>query len=258
MALIKTTEDIENLRIAGALLSKALGEVIKAVKPGVTMADMDKIAEKTIRDGGGKPAFLGYKAGGDSPFPSTVCISRNEEVIHGTGDRTVVLEEGDIVGFDIGLWMNDVAVDMAMTVPVGDISGEARSLLNVTKAALANGIKAAKAGVPLQNISQAVENTIKPHGYGIVTSYGGHGVGHEIHEEPFVPNYVSKHLPNPKLKSGMVLALEPMVTLGTEDVDIPEGDWTVVTGDNSWAAHFEQTIAINETGAEIITPFPEV
>lgn len=258
MALIKSREDITKLRIAGALLSKALGEVIKAVKPGVTMVDMDKLAESVIRKGGGEPAFLGYKAGGDHPFPSTVCISRNEEVIHGTGDRDVVLEDGDIVGFDIGLWMDGVAVDMAMTVPVGEISGEARSLLNVTKASLANGIKVAKAGVPLQNISQAIENTIKPHGYGIVTSYGGHGVGHEIHEEPFVPNYVSRHLPNPELKSGMVLALEPMVTLGTDEVEIREGNWTVVTCDNSLAAHFEQTVAINETGAEIITPFPEV
>ncbi|NQV12352.1 type I methionyl aminopeptidase, partial [Candidatus Uhrbacteria bacterium] len=233
MALIKSSEDIEKLRTAGALLSKALGEAVKAVKPGVKMPALDKIAEKVIRDGGGVPSFLGYKAGGDIPFPATMCISRNEEVIHGTGDRDIALEEGDIVGFDIGLWLDDVVVDMAMTVPVGNISGEARSLLNVTKAALANGIKAAKAGVPLQNMSQAIENTIKPHGYGIVTSYGGHGVGHEVHEEPFIPNYVTDHVPNPKLKSGMVLALEPMVTLGSPELETGDDNWAALTDDKS-------------------------
>ena len=258
MALIKSTEDIQKLRIAGALLSDALGAAVKAVKPGVTMAELDKIAEKAIRAGGGEPSFFEYTAGGDMPFPATMCISRNHELIHGTGNRDEVLEEGDYVGLDIGLWLDGVCVDMAMTVPVGEIAGDIRQLLNVTKASLANGIKAAKAGVPLQNISQAIENTIKPHGYGIITSYGGHGVGHEVHEDPFIPNYASKEHPNPELKSGMVLALEPMVVIGEPELEIGNDNWVAMTADGSAAAHFEQTIAITESGAEILTPFPEV
>jgi len=258
MALIKSDYDIEKLKVAGLLLSKALGAIVKSAVVGSVVSDLDKIAEKVILDGGGKPSFLNYTAGGDTPFPSTVCISVNDEVIHGLGNRELVLKEGDVVGFDMGLWLDGVAVDMAMTVGIGEISGELRQLLNVTKASLKKGIAAVKAGVPLQNISQAIENTILPHGYGIVKSYGGHGVGHEVHEEPFIPNFVSKEFPNPALRTGMVLAIEPMVCLGDGELYVGDDNWAAKTVDGSYTAHFENTIVVTETGAEIITPFPEV
>lgn len=257
MALTKTSHEIAALREGGALLSRALGKAIAAVKPGVTMKEIDAIAEKVIRDGGGDPSFLGYKAGGETPFPSTMCISRNNEVVHGPGDRDVVLEEGDIVGFDVGCWYEGLCTDMAVTVGVGEISSDARRLMNVTKAGLQNGIKAAKAGRKLQSISQAVEDTIRPHGYGIVKSYVGHGVGHAVHEDPHVPNFVSDKFANPELKHGMVLALEPMVTLGGEDLELADDGWSAITKDGSLAAHFEQTIVVTDTGAEVLTPFPE-
>lgn len=258
MALIKSTHEIESLRKGGKILSDALGKALKAVKPGVTMRELDKIAEDAIRKAGAEPSFLGYKAGGDVPFPATVCISQNHEVVHGPGNREHVLEEGDIVGLDIGCWYEGLCTDMAMTVAVGEVTSEARSLMNVTKAALKKGVEAAKAGKKLQTISQAIENTIKPHGYGIVKSYLGHGVGHAVHEDPHVPNFVSDQFENPELRSGMVLALEPMVTLGSEDLTVADDDWSAITVDGSIAAHFEQTIVITETGAEVLTPFPEL
>lgn len=258
MALIKSTHEIAALRKGGAILSKALGEAVKAVKPGVTMRELDKIAEQVIRDAGAEPSFLGYTAGGDVPFPATVCISQNHEVVHGPGNREIALREGDIVGLDIGCWYEGLCTDMAVTVPVGEVTTEARSLMNVTKASLQKGIEAAKVGRPLQSISQAIENTIKPHGYGIVKSYLGHGVGHAVHEEPNVPNYVSDQFENPELRVGMVLALEPMVTLGEEHLTLADDDWSAITVDGSIAAHFEQTIAITEAGPEIITPFPDL
>ncbi len=257
MAMTKTREEIEILREGGRILSAALGETVKAVKPGVTIQELDAIAEKGIRSRGATPSFLGYRAGGPTPFPSTVCISRNEEVVHGPGNRDIKLREGDVVGFDIGCWYKELCTDMAMTVGVGEVSGEARSLMNVTKASLKNGIKAAKAGVPLQAIGHAIEKTIEPHGYGIVKSYVGHGVGHAVHEDPHVPNFVSKEFANPMLRAGMVLALEPMITLGTDQVELSDNDWSAITVDGSIAAHFEQTIVITESGAEVLTPFPD-
>jgi len=258
MALIKTDEEIEILKEGGLILSRALGEALKAAAPGKTIAELDKIAYDSLIKDGAKPSFLNYSAGGDTPFPSTMCISRNEEVVHGLGNRDLVLKDGDIVGFDIGCWYKDLATDMAMTIGIGGVSSELRTLMNVTKASLEKGIAAAVAGKPLQSISQAIENTILPHDFGIVRSYTGHGVGHQVHEEPMIPNYVSDRFDNPILKKGMVLALEPMVTLGDEELDVADDNWAAITKDGSMTAHFEKTIVITETGAEVITPFPEI
>ncbi len=257
MSRIKTTQEISLLREGGALLSRALGAVLDAVRPGVTMKELDTLAERTIRKGGGTPSFLGYKAGGDVPFPATVCISKNEEVVHGPGNRDIVLEDGDIVGFDIGCWYEGLCTDMAYTLGVGNVIADRRMLLNVTKASLQNGIKAIRAGAKLQGISQAIEDTIRPHGFGIVTNYVGHGVGHKVHEEPQIPNFVSKQFANPTLEAGMVLALEPMVTLGDAELTVSDDGWTAMTADGSASAHFEQTVAVTEKGFEILTPFPE-
>ena len=256
--MIKTQEEIEKLRAGGLLLSKALGAALKVVKVGATMKEVDAVAERVMREGGGEPSFLGYKAGGDIPFPSTVCISRNDEVIHGLGNRDIAFEEGDIVGFDIGCKYEGLYTDMAMTLAIGDVDNRVKTLLEVTRASLKKGIEAIAPGRKLLAISAAVEQTIDPHGFGIVESYGGHGVGHAIHEDPFVPNFVAAGFKNPVLKEGMVLALEPMVTLGEPDLHLTDDSWTVATDDGSLAAHFEQTVVVTREGYEILTPFPEV
>ncbi|OGL82739.1 type I methionyl aminopeptidase [Candidatus Uhrbacteria bacterium RIFCSPLOWO2_01_FULL_53_9] len=257
MALVKTAQEISLLREGGALLSRALGAALDAASSGVTMKELDAIAERVIRGGGGEPSFLGYTGGGDIPFPATVCISRNAEVVHGPGNRDHVLEDGDVVGFDIGCWYEGLCTDMAYTVAIGDALSDARTLMNVTKAALQNGIKVVKAGAKLQSISQAIEDPIRPHGFGIVTSYVGHGVGHRVHEEPQIPNFVSSQFPNPEMKVGMVLALEPMVTLGGGLVQVADDGWSAITVDGSLAAHYEQTIVVTAEGFEILTPFPK-
>jgi methionyl aminopeptidase len=212
------------------------------------------MAENILRKNGAIPSFLGYSIGG-TPFPSSICVSINEELVHGFGNRNIVLREGDIVGLDMGCEYNGRFTDMAVTVPVGKISEDVRELLDVTRLSLKNGISVARAGIALQKISEAVEKTILPHGFGVVRSYVGHGVGHHVHEEPQVPNFVSKNFSNPKLKEGMVLALEPMVTIGNEEVEVLDDEWTVATVDGSYSAHFEQTILITKDGAEILTPF---
>lgn len=257
MSLIKTAQEIEAMRQGGQLLSRALKAAVDAVRPGVTMRELDEIATRAIEEGGGRPSFKGYKAGGGIPFPSTVCISRNEEVVHGLGDREVVLEEGDIVGLDIGLWLHDLCTDMAVTVPVGKISQERKTLLEVTRSSMMAGVEAAIIGRFVSDIGAAVEDAV-PKKYGIVKALVGHGVGHAIHESPHVPNYRGKGFPKVELKAGMCLAIEPMVTLGTDEVETSKDGWTIVTSDGSEAAHFEVTIAILENGPEILTPQPVV
>ncbi len=258
MANIKSLEEIESMRKGGKLLSRALQAAIDAVKPGVTMKELDDIARGVILAGGGKPSFLGYKGGGKKPFPSTVCISVNDEVVHGMGDRKVVLNEGDIVGLDIGCWLEGMCTDMAATVAVGKISDELRILMNVTYTSMMAGVEAALVGNTVLDIAGAIEDAIPAKKYGIVKSLVGHGVGHEVHEQPNVPNYRSKHFPAAKLVNQMCIAIEPMVTLGTDQVEVAEDEWTIVTTDGSYAAHFEVTIAILPSGPEILTPVPRV
>jgi methionyl aminopeptidase len=258
MALIKTAEEIQAMREGGALLSKALQAAIDAVKPGVTMRQLDDIARRAIEDGGGKPSFLGYKGGNKIPFPSTVCISVNEEVVHGVGSRDIVLNDGDIVGLDIGCWYKGLCTDMAVTVPVGNISPELKTLLHATRDSMRAGVEAAKVGGVVNDISEAVEGAVNQKKYGIVKALVGHGVGHAIHESPHVPNYTGGGFPKTVLKEGMCLAIEPMLTLGTDDVVTAKDGWTIVTADNSLAAHFEVTVALLPDGPEILTPEPEV
>lgn len=256
MANIKTSEDIQAMREGGALLSKALQAAVDAVKPGVTMKQLDDIARGVIEAGGGKPSFLGYGSK-SRPFPATVCISRNDEVVHGLGNRTLVLNEGDIVGLDIGCWYKGLCTDMAVTVPVGTISKERLALVRVTKEAMLAGVEAATIGHTVMDIAGAVEDVV-PKGYGIVESLVGHGVGHAVHESPNVPNFRGKNFPKAPLLENMCIAIEPMVTRGTHEVEISEDEWTIITADGSDSAHFEVTIAILPTGPEILTPIPTV
>lgn len=258
MALIKTVDEIQAMREGGALLSRALQAAVDAVRPGVTMRELDEIATRVIEEGGGRPSFKGYKGGSKTPFPSTVCISVNDEVVHGVGTRDVVLEEGDIVGLDIGCWYKELCTDMAVTVPVGTVSKERMDLMRATRDAMMAGVQAAKMGGTVRDVSEAIEGSVNEKKYGIVRALVGHGVGHAIHESPHVPNYVSDAFPKVALKEGMCLAIEPMLTLGTDEIETADDGWTIVTADKSDAAHFELTIAILPDGPEILTPPPKV
>lgn len=257
MAMTKTPEEIEKLRAGGALLSKALKTAVDLVRPGITLKELNDAAEKVIRDGGGEPSFLNYQPSpSDTPFPSCVCISVNEEIVHGLGNREIELKEGDIVGMDIGCWYEGLCTDMAVTVPVGEVSEEAKKLMQVTLDSLVEGVKAAKVGNSIKDISGAIENHIKPHGYGIVRSLVGHGVGHKVHEPPHVPNFVDDRYPDVEIVDGMVLALEPMNGLGSWEVDTAEDGWSILMADGELGAHFEVTIACTKDGVEVITPCP--
>ncbi len=258
MALKKTAQEIDAMRRGGALLSRALQAAIDAVRPGITLRELDDIATRVIEEGGGKPSFKGYTAGGSIPFPSTMCISVNHEIVHGLGTREMALQEGDIVGLDIGLWLEGLCTDMAATVPVGKVSKGRLALMRATRDAMMAGVDAAIPGKMISDISGAIEDATDTKKYGIIRSLVGHGVGHKVHEPPHVPNFRNKSFPAVKIVPGMCLALEPMLTTGGEDTEVAEDGWTIATTDGSDAAHFEVTIAITENGPEILTPQPNV
>lgn len=257
MSLIKTLEEIEALAEGGAILSRALGAAKQVVRPGASLKEIDATAEAVLVSAGATPSFKGYASHSeDTPFPSTMCISVNEEVVHGIGSRDRLLQEGDIVGLDIGCWYKGLCTDMAITVPVGEISEEKKTLLRVTENALQAGIQAALSGKMVADISRAVEETIAPHGFGIVRDLVGHGVGHAVHEAPQIPNFTHKRAPRVLLSPQMCIAIEPMVTLGDYHVETADDGWAIVTRDGSASAHFEMTIAILPDGPRILTPFP--
>jgi len=248
---LKTGKDLEHLRESCRRLAVALQETAAIVKPGVTTGEINEFFYNKIIEGGDKPAFLNYKPFGAAyPYPGSICLSVNDEVVHGIGgERT--LKEGDIIGLDGGINHKGMISDSAITIPVGAISDEDRKLLEVTKAALHAGIKAAKCGNYVNDISKAIEAAI-PKKYGVVKILSGHGVGYKVHEEPYVPNF-DDGVRGPKLVPGMVLAIEPMVTLGTDEVFLEDDGYTFTTVDRKNAAHFEHTILITEGEAEILT-----
>jgi methionyl aminopeptidase len=257
MSLIKTKDDIKKMREGGKILSVALAAVVKAVRPGVNIRELDEIAETTLRTAGAVPSFKGFRSSKqDPPFPSTICISIGPEVVHGTANRDIKLKEGEIVRLDIGCEYKGCFTDMAITVPVGEISEEAKKLMQITHDSLFAGVRAVKAGGDVRNISAAIDGFIKPFGYGIVTALVGHGVGHAVHEEPAIPNFLSSQAKSFPIKAGMCLAIEPMIAAGSGEVVTADDGWTVITKDKSLAAHFEVTVVITEKGHEILTPFP--
>lgn len=252
MAKIKTPEEITLLRVGGKRLSRVLDALEEMVIPGITTNEIDMLAERLIREGGDVPAFKDYQPDGASfPYPATVCISVNDEVVHGIPSNRI-LEAGDTVSLDIGLAHKGLIVDMARTLPVGAVSPEIEKLLDTTKAALVAGIKAAQPGNRIGDISAAIQAVGDRAGYGIVRELGGHGVGHKVHELPFVPNY-GKAGTGPLIEVGMVLALEPMFNLGGDDVYIEKDGYTYTTEDHSRSAHFEHSIVITEKGPEVLT-----
>lgn len=253
MAKYKTKEEIADLRISGKRLAFVLSEVRKIIKPGVTTHELDALAEKLIRAEGDIPPFLNYTPhGARNPFPASLCVSVNDEIVHGIPSKDRVLQEGDVVSIDLGVSHNGMITDAALTVPVGKVSPQIEKLISDTERSLYEGIKAAKVGGRIGDISAAIEKVGNKGGYGIVRELGGHGVGHAVHEEPYVPNYGTKGT-GPLLKPGMVLAIEPMFMLGEEDIRMMPDGYTIVTHDGSLSAHFEHTIIITEDGVEIAT-----
>jgi methionyl aminopeptidase len=248
---LKTESDIKHLRESGRRLAKVLQTVASHVKPGVTTGELDRLAYTLITEQGDEPAFLNYQPfGADYPYPGSLCISVNDEVVHGIGgDR--VLKEGDIVGLDGGVKHKGMISDSAITVPVGVISEEDEELIRVTKEALMAGIRAAECGRYVNDISKAIEASI-PKKYGVVKILSGHGVGYKVHEEPYVPNF-DDGVRGPKLVPGLVLAIEPMVNHGTDEVFLEADGYTFTTVDHKKSAHFEHTILITEGKPEILT-----
>lgn len=251
--IIKTEKEIALLREGGRRLAEVLYETGKLVAPGVSTGSLDRFAEKMIREMGDIPAFLGYRPeGASSPFPATLCISINNEIVHGVPNDDRILRAGDIVTLDLGLKHEGLFTDHAITFPVGEIPKASRKLLEVTREALMAGIEAAKGGNTVGDIGAAIEKVIKPHKYGIVRGLSGHGVGRAIHEDPYIPNY-GKQGKGEKLVPGMVVAIEPMIAEGDWEAILDADDWTYKTRDGSRAAHFEHTVLITEGDAEILT-----
>ncbi|MEO1654083.1 MAG: type I methionyl aminopeptidase [Bacteroidota bacterium] len=248
MIFYKTKEEIELIRQSGLVLGKAHGEVAKHVKPGIKTRDLDKIAEEYIRDHGGVPSFKGYKK-----FPGSLCISVNEAVVHGIPGE-YELKDGDLISIDCGVCLNGYHSDSAYTYAVGNISSEAEQLLKVTKEALYEGIASAKAGSRIGDISHAIQKHVEHHNFSIIRELVGHGLGKSLHESPEVPNF-GKRGRGPKLKEGLVIAIEPMVNLGKRNVVQERDGWTIRTFDRKPSAHFEHTVAISNGTPDILTTF---
>jgi methionyl aminopeptidase len=246
MITLKSREEVEKLRAANRIVAEAMARIGEAVKPGVTTGDLDKLAEDYIRKQGALPAFPTVPG-----YHHTLCTSVNEQVVHGIpGKRR--LEEGDIISVDCGVLLDGFFGDHAWTFPVGKVSRGARALLAVSEAALMKGIEAALVGNRLYDISSAIEEVATEGGYAVVKDYVGHGIGRELHEEPQVPNFGTAGT-GMKLRRGLCLALEPMLNLGTSEVEVLEDGWTVVTKDRALSAHFEHAIAIMDEGPEILS-----
>jgi len=249
MIRLKNEKQINGIRTSCKMLSAMYRELIPLVKPGIQTIDIDMWVRDWIKKAGGRPVFLGYKPR-KKPYPAAICISVNEEVIHGIPSRRRIYE-GDLVSLDCGIDLDGYISDQAVSIEAGKVNKEVKQLNAITCEALYKAINAVKAGERLLQIARAVEGHIKPFGYGIVKEYCGHGVGLALHEDPHVPN--TPHGANPKMNNGMVFAIEPMINLGTADVEVLDDDWTVVTADNKVSAHWEHTVAIFGGKTEILT-----
>lgn len=252
MILIKSSKEIEYMRESGRIVGLALNEIEKAIRPGITTHELDRIANDVLKHEGAIPSFKGQEGfEGSEPYPATICASVNNQVIHGIPD-SYALKEGDIISIDMGAVKNGYHGDAARTFAVGEISKEAQKLIDVTRESFFNGIKFAKVGNRVSDISHAVQEYVESFGFSVVRDFVGHGVGKELHEEPEVPNF-GKPGHGPRLEKGMVIAVEPMVNTGKYDIDILKNGWTVVTKDGSLSAHYENTIVITDGEPEILT-----
>lgn len=249
MIYYKTEEEIELLRENNRMVGQTLAEVGKWLEPGVSTLKLDKIGEEFIRDHGAEPGFKGYEG-----FPGALCISVNEEVVHGIPSSEKILKDGDIVSIDCGVYKNEYNGDCAFTFPVGEVREDVRSLMQATREALNKGIEQAIAGNRVGDIGFAVQKQIQQYGFSIVREMVGHGVGKSLHEEPQVPNY-GKRGRGTQLKSGLVIAIEPMVNLGKRKIYQANDGWTIITSDQKPSAHYEHSIAVTKDGADILSTF---
>lgn len=248
MIFLKTDEEIELMRESNMLVAKTLGELAKIIKPGVTSLELDKVAETFIKDNKGYPGFLNYNG-----FPNSICTSVNEQVVHGIPNDKP-LEDGDIISVDCGVLLNGYYGDSAYTFEVGNVKQEIKELLRVTKESLYKGIEMAVESNRIGDIGFAVQSYCEKHGYSVVREMVGHGVGKSLHESPEVPNY-GRRGNGPKLRAGMVIAIEPMINLGKRNIVLESDNWTISTVDKSPSAHFEHTVAITKNGADILSSF---
>lgn len=244
---IKSEREIELMRESCRLLAIVHKELGESIRPGMSTLDIDTLGENLIHKLGCVPNFKNYNG-----YPASICVSVNDEVVHGIPDKNRILQEGDIVSLDAGLIYQGYHSDAARTYGVGQITPEAQKLIDVTRESFFAGIKMAKAGNHLHDISNAIDAYVRPHGYGIVRDLVGHGIGRKLHEAPEIPNY-AKRSRGIKLRAGMTLAVEPMINMGDADVVWLDDDWTVVTEDGSWSAHYENTILITDGEPEILT-----
>ncbi|TNF09796.1 MAG: type I methionyl aminopeptidase [Bacillota bacterium] len=249
MIYIKSQREIELMREAGRILESTREMLKEHIKPGISTYHLDQLAEKHIISLGGIPSFKGYHG-----FPGSICTSVNEVVVHGIPSKKKLLKEGDIITLDFGVNYKGYHADSATTYPVGQVSSEIEKLLKVTEESLYEGLKQAKPGNRVSDISHAIETYVKPYGYGIVEEFTGHGIGRDLHEEPYVPNF-GKPNEGPLLKPGMTFCVEPMINLGTKKVRVLSDNWTTITTDHKPSAHFEHMIVITETGHDILTSF---
>ena len=245
---LKNDREIGLMREANRIVARVLDALGKAVRPGAVTMEFEDIARSICDEEGVRPAFLGYQG-----FPFALCCSVNEEVVHGFPSKERVLKEGDIVSFDMGVVYKGFFGDSARTFAVGEVDEETTRLLDVTKGSLMAGIEMARPGNNLFDVSRAVQEHVESHGFGIVRRFVGHGIGAHLHEKPEVPNFVPKGLPGVKLKAGMVLAIEPMVTAGTHEVEVLDDKWTAVTKDRKLSAHFEHSVALTSDGPRILS-----
>jgi len=246
MIIIKSPRELEQLKRSNAIVAEVFERLKGMIAPGITTKELDQVAEEYILLKGARPAFKGYRG-----FPATLCISINEEVVHGIPSQRR-LKEGDIVSLDVGVNSIGYFGDAAITLPVGNVDPKAQKLLEVTERALYIGIEKAKVGNRLFDISYSIQSWVESHGFSVVRDFVGHGIGRDLHEEPQIPNFGAPHQ-GPRLEKGMVFALEPMVNEGTSAVKVLSDGWTVVTIDGKRSAHFEHTIALTEDGAEILS-----
>jgi methionyl aminopeptidase len=244
---LKSPREIALMRRGGHILAEVVERLRSGVKPGMSTLEIDEDVEKFIRSRGAKPAFKGYRG-----FPATVCISINEEVVHGIPSAHRCVKEGDIVGLDLGCIVEGYYADCAFTLPIGEVPARVQELLDATRQSLEAGIAECRPGRRLSDVSHAIQVHVEAHGFSVVRAFVGHGIGRALHEEPQVPNFGDPGR-GPQLKAGMVLAIEPMVTMGSWEVRILDDGWTAVTKDGSLAAHFEHTIAVTESGPEVLT-----
>lgn len=253
MITIKTLEEIKTLKEGGKRLASILYEVAEKVKPGIATIKLDELAEELIIKAGGQPSFKNYKTADDKFFyPASLCVSINEEIVHGIPNAERILKDGDIVSLDLGMKYKNLYTDMSITVPVGKINKEAEKIIKATKKSLDMGIKATKEGARVGDIGFAIQSYAEKNGFNVVRKLVGHGVGYKVHEMPDVPNFGKKGT-GLKLKEGMVLALEPMLTVGSPEIILGKDNWTWKTKDGSLSALFEHTVAVTKNGVEILT-----